>query len=110
VLAVLFDQDIFFANANVFRHELNDQLASNPHTKHVVIDAVAISDIDYTGTVALARVVRQLESQKIGISFARANDVVRRLIANSTYDEIRRIKLFESTDQAVNDSLSKKAT
>jgi SulP family sulfate permease len=104
VLAVLFDEDIFFANAGVFRHELDDQLASHPHTKHVVIDAVAISDIDYTGIVTLARMVRRLEQEKIGISFARPNDVVRRLIANSHYDEVRRIQLFDSTDQAVNDA------
>ena len=104
VLAVLFDEDIFFANAGVFRNELDGQLASHPHTKHVVIDAVAISDIDYTGIVTLARMVRRLEQEKIAISFARPNDVVRRIVANSTYDEVRRIKLFDSTDQAVNDA------
>lgn len=105
VLAVIFDEDIFFANAGIFRHQLDTHLASRPHTKHVVIDAVAISDIDYTGTLMLARLVRHLEQEEIGISFARANDVVRRLVTNSTYDEIRQIKLFDSTDEAVNDAV-----
>lgn len=107
VLAVLFDQDIFFANAGVFRRELDSHLASHPSTKFVVIDAVAISDIDYTGTLTLARAVRHLEQQHIGISFARPNDVVRRIVTTSPFDEIRHIKLFNSTDQAVNDALDK---
>jgi SulP family sulfate permease len=53
ILAVLFDKNLFFANADGFRREIHQLMVKYPHTKHVIIDAVAISDIDYTGMVRL---------------------------------------------------------
>ena len=42
ILAILFGEEIFFANAGIFRREMHDLLAKLPETRHVIIDAVAI--------------------------------------------------------------------
>ena len=108
VLAVLFDEDIFFANAGVFRRELHDLLAKYPHTKHVVIDAVAISEIDFTGMVMLGQVVEDLTRDQVSISFARANSAVRARLKDSPVKAVRHIRLFDSTDAAASKALGDK--
>jgi SulP family sulfate permease len=60
VLALLFERDLFFANVGVFRRQLYAALRNYPDTKHVVIDAAAISDIDYTSLQSLVEIVSDL--------------------------------------------------
>jgi MFS superfamily sulfate permease-like transporter len=91
---------LFFANAGIFRREMHDHLAKLPETQHVIIDAVAIADIDYTGMNALAQVVADLDKDKISISFSRASDLVRDRLKKSTNAAIKTIALFDSTDAA----------
>jgi sulfate permease, SulP family len=101
VLAVLFDEALYFANAGMFRRELHDLLAKHPNTNHVVLDAVAIPEIDYTGLVTLAQVVEDLGKDDIDVRVARANDVVRQNLAHSSSDVVRSLGLFDSVDAAV---------
>jgi MFS superfamily sulfate permease-like transporter len=75
-------------------------LAKFPETQHVIIDAVAIADIDYTGMTALSQVVADLDKDKISIAFSRANDNVRERLKKSTNAAIHTIALFDSTDAA----------
>lgn len=105
VLAVLFDKNLFFANAGIFRREIHELMAKYPHTKHVVIDAVAMSDIDYTGLTRLDQVVDDLANDHVSVSFARANDAVARAISRSNEKATRHIGMFESVDAAVNNVL-----
>jgi SulP family sulfate permease len=100
LLVVLFGEELFFANAGIFRREMHDALAKFPETEHVIIDAVAIADIDYTGMTVLALVVADLLEDKISISFSRADDKVRERLAKSTNKAISAIALFDSTDAA----------
>ena len=100
ILALLFGEELFFANAGIFRREMHGLLAELPATKHVIIDAVAIADIDYTGMNALSQVVADLTKDKISISFARANDTVRSRLAKSGNVAINAIALFDNTDAA----------
>lgn len=106
ILAVLFDQDMFFANAGVFRREMHDMLKKYPSTKHVIIDAVAIATIDYTALVGLNQLVEDLTRDHISIAFARANDEVKRKLLTSPDKATRHLKMFESVDAAANDALS----
>ena len=103
ILTVLFGADIYFANAGVFRHELHGYLAKRPDTRHLVIDAAAISNIDYTGLVMLSQVVADLASDSISVSLARANAEVRRKLTTSTDRAIRQIHVFDSVDGAAVD-------
>jgi SulP family sulfate permease len=100
ILAVLFGEELFFANAGIFRRAMHDALATFPETEHVIVDAVAISDIDYTGMAALAQVVADLDADKISFAFSRANDTVKRRLTKSTNAAIKTIALFDSTDAA----------
>jgi MFS superfamily sulfate permease-like transporter len=103
ILTVLFGADIYFANAGVFRHELHRYLAKRPDTHHLVIDAAAISNIDYTGLVMLSQVVADLASDSISISLARANAEVCRKLTTSSDRAIRQIHVFDSVDGAAVD-------
>ena len=105
ILAVLFDKNLFFANAGVFRRQLHEMIVKYPQTKHVIIDAVAMSDIDFTGLVRLGQVVDDLLNDHLTVSVARANTLVRQRLANSNEKSIRNIGLFDSVDAAVNNAL-----
>ena len=100
ILVIFFDEDLFFANAGVFRRELHELLKKYPRTKHVILDAVAISDIDYTGMVRLGQVVADVIKDHLTISFARANEMVQRRLRESADPALRQIKFFDSTDEA----------
>ena len=100
ILAVLFDKNLFFANAGVFRRELHELMVTHPHTKHVIIDAVAMSDIDFTGLVRLAQVVEDLVRDGTTVALARANESVRARLARSSEKTLREITTYDSVDAA----------
>ena len=100
ILALLFGEELFFANAGIFRREVHDVLTKVPETQHVIVDAVAIADIDYTGMIALSQVVADLGEDKISFSFSRANDAVKERLKKSTNAAIKSIALYDSTDAA----------
>jgi len=101
VLTVLFDSQLFFANAGIFRREQHELLAKHPATKHVVVDAVAISDIDFTGLTMLGQVVNDLEKDGVSFSLARVNDRLRHALANSSDRGLRGIEVFDNVNDAV---------
>ena len=105
ILAVLFDKNLFFANADGFRREVHQLMMKYPHTKYVIIDAVAISDIDYTGLIRLGQVVDDLANDHVTVSFARANEAVIRAISRSNEKATRHIGVFDSVDAAANHAL-----
>lgn len=100
ILVVFFDQDLFYANAGVFRRELHEHIKKNPQTRHLILDAVAMSDIDYTALVALSQIVDDLTNDHLSVSLARANDEVKAKLTKSTDKAIRHIELFDSVDAA----------
>lgn len=108
-LVVLFDNDIFFANAGVFRRELHQVMAKYPHTKHLVIDAVAIADIDYTGMTILSQVVSDLTKDNVSLALARANDHVQQSFVTSFDKVIRDLRVYDSVDAAVNAGLKNRS-
>jgi SulP family sulfate permease len=101
VLVILFDNDIFFANAGVFRRQVHQMLEKYPGTKHLVIDAVAVSDVDVTGLVMLSQVVDDVTKDGISFSMARASVNVRATLAKSTDANVRTLDFYESVDEAV---------
>lgn len=105
VLAVFFGEALYFANAGVFRRELHDLLAKNPTTKHVVIDAVAMADIDYTGLQALSEIVADLDAEGVEVLVARANDSVRRRLRSALDTRVSELALFDSVDAAASHAM-----
>jgi len=110
ILAIFFGEELFFANAGVFRRAMHDHLSKVPETHHVIIDAVAITEIDFTGLTALNQVVDDLTKDTISVSFARANDAVRERIAKSGYPALAKISFYDSNDAAASAALATEAT
>jgi MFS superfamily sulfate permease-like transporter len=77
-------------------------MSAHPHTQHVVLDAVAMADCDYTGLVTLAQVVADLGRDDVRVSVARANDAVTREVTSFPDRSLRRVKFYDSVDAAVN--------
>lgn len=105
LLVVLFDHELFFANAGVFRRLLHQMLKKYPKTRHLIIDAAAMSDLDYTALMMLAQVVDDLLRDKVSVSMARISPPVRAILATSSDKAIRHIKIFESVDEAAQHAL-----
>jgi MFS superfamily sulfate permease-like transporter len=105
VLALLFDEDLFFANAGVFRREIHDLMRKYPATRHVVLDAVAISDIDFTALAALSQIAADLERSHVTLSIARPNESVRHSLSHAQDKVLRHIKLYDSVDAAASHAM-----
>jgi sulfate permease, SulP family len=101
-LVALFDNDLFFANAGVFRKEMHLLLEKYPKSRHVVLDGVAMAEIDFTGMTILSQVVADLTKDTVTISFARVNTIVKKTLSSSFDPLIRKIPTYESVDEAVN--------
>jgi MFS superfamily sulfate permease-like transporter len=107
VTALIFERDLFFANSGVFRRELYDLLKEYPHTKHLVIDAVAISDIDYTSLLSLSEIVSDLANDGITCSMARTDALVKKRLHSTDNKFLAMIQLHDSVESAVAHALSK---
>jgi high affinity sulfate transporter 1 len=79
VVVVLFATPLWYANANHFRDQLSTELERDraAANRGVVLDALGLSDIDYTGMVALRDVLDELERTGIAFAVARAGERVR---------------------------------
>jgi len=75
-------------------------MRQHPQTRHVVLDAVAISDIDFTALATLSQITRDFEGDHISLSLARANGVVRAALARTSDKALERIKFYDSVDAA----------
>ena len=99
VLAVLFDESLYFANAGAFRLELHRLLGTDGPGRHVVVDAVAMAEIDYSALVMLADLVRDLAADGTDLVVARASDAVRHQLAEAG-PPLAALALYESVDDA----------
>jgi len=103
VLALLFATPLWYGNADLFESQLNVALKRgvSPVTA-VVLDVVGMTDIDYTGTLTLARVVDSLHADHVSIAIARMGDRVRGSLARSgLLARVGSDHLFPAVDAAV---------
>jgi MFS superfamily sulfate permease-like transporter len=105
VVVIFFGGALYFANAGMFRRDLHTLMKNVPGTTHLIVDAVAMSDIDYTGLVALSQVVGDLTTDGVSVSMARANDQVRAQLSTFSDKALRHVHLFDSVDAAANHAL-----
>ena len=84
LLVVLFATPLWYGNATHFRNQMSRALArtdSSPRT--VVLDAIGMSDIDFTGSRALSHVLDELQTRHIRFAMARAGARTRRSLEHS---------------------------
>jgi SulP family sulfate permease len=103
VLVVLFATPLWYANAVHFRTELAAAVArANQPLKALVLDAIGMTDIDYTGSRALRQTLDQLDRDGISFAMARTSDRVRANLARSSLlQRIGDAHLYPSVDEAV---------
>ena len=78
VLVVLFATPLWYANAVHFRTQLEESLArAQGELRVVVLDAMGMSDVDFTGARALGRALDDLDARGIGFALARAGATLR---------------------------------
>jgi SulP family sulfate permease len=103
VVVVQFATPLWYANAAQFSTQLSDAIARvGGPVSLLVLDAIGMTDVDYTGSRALAKVFDELDRRQITFAVARAG---KRLRTNLAHSELsRRIgddHFFATVDQAV---------
>ncbi|HEX3334153.1 MAG TPA: SulP family inorganic anion transporter [Acidimicrobiales bacterium] len=103
VLVVLFASPLWYANAVHFREMVEGALeqAGGP-IRLLVVDTIGMSDLDYTGTSALGRLVDHCAREHIEFGISRSGEHVQRSLRRSgLLDRIGEDHLFPSVDEAV---------
>jgi MFS superfamily sulfate permease-like transporter len=102
VLVLLFATPLWYANATHFREEVARALADAPEVRVLVLDAIGMSDIDFTGTQALRRVIAACERGHIAFGVARAGDRARESLRRSGLEaRIGEERFYPAVDAAV---------
>jgi MFS superfamily sulfate permease-like transporter len=102
-LVVLFATPLWYANAVHFKAEVDRALARAIGTPELlVLDAMGMSDIDYTGSRALREALDKLDRDQIEVAVARAGAHLCEGMARSgLLERIRPERFFPSVDEAV---------
>ena len=83
-----FDAPLFFANAEVFKNDIQTLVAMARHpVGQVVVDAEGIVDMDVTGAEALERVIADLHADGIRFKMARVRTSLRQTIEELGLEE-----------------------
>jgi MFS superfamily sulfate permease-like transporter len=103
VLVVLFATPLWYVNAAHFRDEVEAaRRRVVGRLGLVVLDALGMSDLDFTGARVLGQVLDGLEHDQVTFAVARAGQHLRENLAHSGLaDRIGQDHFFGSTDEAV---------
>ena len=73
-----FDADLFYANQNLFTDEVRALVAHAPTpVRWFIVDAAAITDIDYSAAQSVRDLIGDLTRQKVSMIFGRVNTYLR---------------------------------
>ena len=100
---VLFAAPLWYANATHFRAELDHwRRRSSPPPRLVVLDALGMYDVDFTGTRALAEALDALARDGVDFAVARAGDHLKDNLARSgLLQRIGAERFYASVNEAV---------
>jgi sulfate permease, SulP family len=103
VLAVLFATPLWYANATHFREQVHAAVTEVPGTTRVVVlDAIGMSDLDFTGARAFGRILDVAERQGVAFGMARAGERLRESMRRSgLLARIGEDHFFSTVDEAV---------
>ena len=94
---------IHFTNARFICRQLSDTALAKPGLKLVVIDASAVSDIDYTGAQIVGQTIRNLQSAGMTVALARlsAERAEHQAERTGLLDAVGADHVFRSVEDAV---------
>jgi SulP family sulfate permease len=73
-----FGADLFYANDSLFVDEVHDLLEQAPTpVQWFIVDAAAITDMDYSAARSVRDLLKELSRQKVGMIFARVSPYLR---------------------------------
>ena len=103
LLVYLVYAPLWYGNADYFRNRVRQLVSAAPSPVHaMVLDAVAISDIDYTGLQALGDLVAELRRQGVTLAIARSSHLVHHdLKHGALLQQLGPGHLFTSVEAAV---------
>ncbi|HET6915375.1 MAG TPA: SulP family inorganic anion transporter [Acidimicrobiales bacterium] len=102
VLVVLFATPLWYANSVHFQAQLERALSRAGRPQAVVLDAVGMSDVDFTGSQVLKQVLDRFEQAQVSFAVARAGEHARRSMSRSGLaGRIGEDRFFASVDEAV---------
>jgi SulP family sulfate permease len=102
ILVLLFATPLWYANAVHFRDEVIGALTRTQGTRILVLDALGMSDVDFTGSRALSHVLDDCERQHVTFGVARAGDHTREMLQRSGLAQrIGESHFYSSVNQAV---------
>ena len=97
-----FEGPLFFANTTYFENKVLERVAAMPELKFIIVDAVAISEVDATGEAVLRTLSETLAGLNISILFARAPGVVMATLRRTGFvDETGEHHFFHSRNDAL---------
>jgi SulP family sulfate permease len=101
-----FDQEIFFANAALFRDHVRELATGDEPVRRVIVDASAITYVDTTGLDMLGELQDELESRGVELVFARLKGPVHDVFKRAEeVGAIRHFRRFPTLRSAVADYL-----
>jgi SulP family sulfate permease len=102
ILVLLFATPLWYANAMHFRDEVVGALTRTPGTRILVLDALGMSDVDFTGSRALSHVLDDCERQHVTFGVARAGDHAHDMLQRSgLVQRIGESHFYSSVNEAV---------
>ena len=112
VLVYGFNGALFFENAAYFEHRIEKAIKhSKKPVEHVIVDAGAIDDIDYTAAGMIRKLYQQLSRDDIGLGFAHVPPHLReQLEAFDLIGLIGKEHIAETLKQAIEDHMERRET
>jgi SulP family sulfate permease len=103
ILVYLLYAPLWYGNAtHVVERIRSDIAAGAPPVQHLIVDANAVGDMDYTGAKAFGELVTELKDRGISVSLARVSPLVHHDLKHSgLLDAIGPDHLFASVEEAV---------
>jgi MFS superfamily sulfate permease-like transporter len=103
-----FDQEIFFANAAMFRDHIRELVTGGDvAVRRIIVDAAAVTHVDTTGLDMLRELQRELSSHGVELVFARLKGPVHDVFTNAeAAGAIEPFRLFPTLRSAVADFLA----
>ncbi|MEZ5888961.1 MAG: SulP family inorganic anion transporter [Xanthobacteraceae bacterium] len=99
-----FGADLFYANDSHFVDEVHDlvERAPNP-VDWFIVDAAAITDMDYSAAQSLRDLLKELKRQKVGMIFARVSPYLRSdMDRHGITDAMGKTHVFTTLHEAIN--------